>query len=1369
MKTNTRENCLSQSLLCSATSGLALILGLGILPALAAPPYMEVDGRVVIEAEHFATNTPAANGDRWAISPDEDIFPTANLYCLHPNAHGGKFISVQPDNNNNGLTGGTGTATGWDARPWVDYVVRISTPGTYRLWLRWRGWDGSSDSMYAQILGLADGAGGAINDWYNYFGNSGSGFNGQWRGSAVPEVVNAAGTAVNASWEITTPGDYTIRLTFREDGCAVDKLCLQLESLANPTDAGPPESPILQDVPFIWTQSPLPNAVNVSPLTAFQVQIRDGNQVALSSTDPTFLLNGVPLSYTKSKVGALTTLAAPSPGMLASGSTNTLTLIYQDTGAVNYTNIWQFVASTPVNIPLGFRIDAGSVSSEPGFTVNLHQVLRYDTNGVVITTDLPSTSDRAEGQLRSFLIDANTGVPYTNNLLNTAELLSTIWGDGLDDTTVIPETYINWGLTPILAGGAADVGNFINNPAAPDGYGQPDSPIPGYGTRFDTARANNIAVEFITYVEFPAGLTRLGVNSDDGFLVTCGLNPRERYDTNKVVVLGVFEGGRGVADSLFDVNVAQAGIYPIRLLWYQGGGGAGVEFFHVKTDGTKIPINDITNTWKTGNSETLKAYRSATIPRSAVVDWLSPAPNALNVATGSVVQVQLGDSPDATVNQASIHLYLNGLEVTPDKTNLAPRTTLYYLPTPALAEGSTNTARVEFTDSLANAITQNWTFVMATTAVATVQGELTRKLWNNILPSAGTITALTTWPDFTNNVNYNDLGEATIVNSFEQLQFANPTKDNYGEQFLGYIKPLVSDWYTFYLSSDDHAELWLSTNSSPIGRRLIGFMRTSNSSREYTLGRYVYQRRSIPIYLEAGQRYFVEGLHKEGTGGDHFSVAWWKTNDAPIVTGSAPISGPVLEKFVGAVFTAHPQSRTTSKGQTVTLRAAAYIGVGNVTYQWLKGGNPVSGANSVTHVLSPADVPDSGVYKLRITVDGLDYDSNEATVLIIDDSVPPTVVGPGIGLNDVDLANAGGPGYTVAIRLSEEINGNSAQAATITLSDAGNSVTERNVGGTSNSVLLLKVATALQANFTVTLSGITDPAGNNLPANTVVNCSLAGFTPMVLGTPGVDPVDVAGTVAYALGTNSFLITANGIDIWGNADGGHLVHTVWTGNFDAKVRVESLTQANVWSKAGIMARESLAPGSRNVMVAATPQPLNDLYTFQWRDTTDGTSASLADALRPRGVSYPNAWVRLIRQGNTFTSMIMTNGNDWMLLGTYTPPANYPDQIYVGLATTSHDNIVGDLTTAVYRSFEIGLPADITPPHIESTGIGSDRNIVLNFSAPQSQNYTVWASTNIALPLNQWTIVAQGNVSQSPMSITDLNSTNYPARFYLITIP
>jgi hypothetical protein len=1081
-------------------------------------------------------------------------------------------------------------------------------------------------------------------------------------------------------------------------------------------------------------------------------------------------LNGGALPFTKSKTGAITTLDAASQGLLPSGSTNTLTVIYQDANTTSYTNTWQFVASTPAVIPASFKMAPGEVNTaEPGFIANLHQAVTFDTNigSVVYTITFANSEFRAEGQLRGYFTDPATGSPYTNNFGTGTGLFPTAftWGDGTDESFGQPETWLNFDITP-LQSGAADTGNFQYDATAPDGFGTLDVYFPGFGTRIDQQNTFNIAGEFLAYLDLPAGLTRLGVNSDDGFIVSCGRNPRDRYDSSKVIVLGRFDGGRGSADTLFDVMVEEAGLYPIRVLWYQGNGGADLEFFNVKPDGTKVLINNIASGTRTGDASSIRAYRSTVTPLQlgAVVDLLQPAPNAQNVPTNAALQVQLGDSATATVNQGSIHLYLNDLEVTPVKTVSAPRTVLDHTPAAALAEGSTNTARVEFADSLGNSITQSWTFVTAITVAGPAQGELVRKIWHGI--TGTTVASLTTAPDFINNANYNPNGEPGILNTFEQAQFPG-TVENYGQQFLGYIRPAVTDWYTFYLGSDDNSELWLSTNDSPANRVRIASQPGYNGNREYLTGRNPYLRRSAPILLEAGQRYFFEALQKEGGGGDNFAVAWWRTNDPPIVNGSAPISGSVLERFVGAAFSQHPQPVTTTKGNPVNLSAAAYIGLGTVTYQWYKGANPVPGANALTLTMDPSVVADSGTYKLRITVDGVNYDSNEALVTVLDDNTPPAVVGPGVGMNDEVLTTAGGFGYTIAINFNEAISFNSAQSATITVS-GGNTVVERNVGGTDNNLLLLKVSAALPANFTVTLSGLTDVAGNTIPADTAVNSSLNSYTPMILGTPFADPVDATGTAAYGLGDNDFLVIANGSDLWNAADAGHFLYAQRTGDFDAQVRVESLTQANVWSKAGIMARENLTPGSRNNMILLTPLPLNNLFNHQWRDVADAASGSKPDP-RPTGVTYPDAWVRLTRQGNTFSAYIKTNGVDWVLINEYNPPTAYPDQLYVGLATTSHDNIIGDLTTAVYRDFEISSLVVVTPPQFGAPGIGPDGNIVLNFTAPLSQAYTVLAGTNIAQPLNEWSVVAQGMVTQSPVTVSDLNSTNYPTRFYLISTP
>ena len=93
--------------------------------------------------------------------------------------------------------------------------------------------------MYGVIPELRDGVGGTLADWYRY--SRGANLNFQsWHGSAGFERTDASGNNVNATWNITKPGVYTIRLVHREDGVAVGTLILQLNSLAAPACPGQP-------------------------------------------------------------------------------------------------------------------------------------------------------------------------------------------------------------------------------------------------------------------------------------------------------------------------------------------------------------------------------------------------------------------------------------------------------------------------------------------------------------------------------------------------------------------------------------------------------------------------------------------------------------------------------------------------------------------------------------------------------------------------------------------------------------------------------------------------------------------------------------------------------------------------------------------------------------------------------------------------------------------------------------------------------------------------------------------------------------------------------------------------------------------------
>jgi hypothetical protein len=150
------------------------------------------------------------------------------------------------------------------------------------------------------------------------------------------------------------------------------------------------------------------------------------------------------------------------------------------------------------------------------------------------------------------------------------------------------------------AGGNA--GRFTAAAAAP--LSVPDDLIPGIpGT---TASTDNIAAESLAYLELQPGFYSMVVNSDDGFQVSTG-----NADNPTYLVLGKFDAGRGASDSVFFFNIEEAGVYLFRLLWFEGGGGASVEWFTINADGSAALINGE----QTG---AIKSFRTRTVPEPAL-------------------------------------------------------------------------------------------------------------------------------------------------------------------------------------------------------------------------------------------------------------------------------------------------------------------------------------------------------------------------------------------------------------------------------------------------------------------------------------------------------------------------------------------------------------------------------------------------------------------------------------------------------------------------------------------------------------------------------------------------------------------------------
>src|SRR5688500_2146364 len=145
-------------------------------------------------------------------------------------------------------------------------------------------------------------------------------------------------------------------------------------------------------------------------------------------------------------------------------------------------------------------------------------------------------------------------------------------------------------------------------------------------------------------------------------------------------------------------------------------------------------------------------------------------------------------------------------------------------------------------------------------------------------------------------------------------------------------------------------------------------------------------------------------------------------------------------------------------------------------------------------------------------------------------------------------------------------------------------------------------------------------------------------------------------------SSGFNVTASGADIGGRTDQFSFVHQSVSGDFDVRVRVAGVELSDAFAKAGLMARDSLTPGSRFAAVLATPSVSGTM--FQTRATTNATAT--ASGAFP--VNYPSTWLRLKRAGDVFTGYASYDGQLWSQLGSAT--VTLSNSVYLGAAVCSH---------------------------------------------------------------------------------------------------
>ncbi|MBI5384085.1 MAG: lamin tail domain-containing protein [Verrucomicrobia bacterium] len=362
--------------------------------------------------------------------------------------------------------------------------------------------------------------------------------------------------------------------------------------------------------------------------------------------------------------------------------------------------------------------------------------------------------------------------------------------------------------------------------------------------------------------------------------------------------------------------------------------------------------------------------------------------------------------------------------------------------------------------------------------------------------------------------------------------------------------------------------------------------------------------------------------------------------------------------------TNQPQSLTVAELFPASFSVGAN-GNPQPTYQWWRNGAPIPGATNATCIIAMAALDDDGaLFKVVAanTISNLSYSvtSSVATLGVIADTNPPVLVrARSLGLAQVQASFseriAPATGTNRALYSVIDASGN------VAISSAALDATQTNV--------LLEVS-PLEENavYTLTVNGLTDQAA---AANLIASNSQATFIALSYASQDIGNPALGGSIVAV--PNGMNVTGGGTNIGGNSDQFQFNSVSRTGDFDVKVRVESLALSDAWAEAGLMARETLDAGSRFASVMATPTISGCFFRSR------SNSAAPATVSGSCPVNPPQTWLRLKRAGSQFTGYAGFDGQSWAMLGT----ANLalPSTVLFGFAVSSHQ--AGETTTAAFR--------------------------------------------------------------------------------------
>lgn len=421
------------------------------------------------------------------------------------------------------------------------------------------------------------------------------------------------------------------------------------------------------------------------------------SQVVLDGT------NDVTALTSATKSGTLMTAIVTLPTNLVSYTRHTAAIVWQTDASTTVTATNAFVVPAYVNISTNGVLPLSAIdTTKPGFSVNAWQTRQRNPNS------LPWTEQQVLG-LRGTNAIGTPLVPSEGGLL--------VWDGAMD--------FWNQGTTTAS-------GYFLNNYDF-NLFGMSANPP---GSTKD-GLYDQIAAEFFGYIYFPtSGFYNFVVGSDDSYQLSLSQSPYDRMGT----VLSFLQGSRlpTVANPPnvggVDVRtyyISQSGCYPFRLLYENGAGQAGIEWYTYDPYDSAVPYKLVNDTNTPGALLTYRATASAVY--GPYVKQAEPVPNDLYVTFYQPVTVDLADGTgNLAIDTNTISLNIDGtpqaftLSKAGDTTHIVQVMTNYWI-------NLSHTNLVTFNDLNGTNYSYSWTFTVMTGGAGSGVGYTNVILSNSIV------------------------------------------------------------------------------------------------------------------------------------------------------------------------------------------------------------------------------------------------------------------------------------------------------------------------------------------------------------------------------------------------------------------------------------------------------------------------------------------------------------------------------------------------------------------------------------------------------------------------------------------------------------